>query len=102
MALGTTPSRRRDPRSGERYYQHRAVASWKLGRPLGSGEVVHHLNGDPHDNHPDNLRVFPSRRAHMLYLHFHSRESAGVGHLFPIDEVLTLLGDGAGSGRRRS
>ncbi len=83
-----SPYRPRDPRTGERYYQHRAVAAWKLGRPLAEAEVVHHLNGDARDNHPDNLRVFPNRRAHMLFLHYRAREQCGVGHLFSIRDLL--------------
>ena len=53
---------RLDKRMGERYYEHRAMAAWKLGRSLSSTEVVHHINGDTSDNHPDNLLVFPSQR----------------------------------------
>lgn len=90
------PPRRRDPRTGERYYQHRAVAAWKLGRPLQPDEVVHHLNGDANDNHPDNLRVFPNRRAHMLYLHYRSRERDGVRHLFNIHDLLAAEGQRSG------
>jgi hypothetical protein len=90
------PTRRRDPRTGERYYQHRAMAAWKLGRPLNDAEVVHHLNGDPHDNHPDNLQVFPNRRAHMLYLHYRWREQGGVRHLFSIQDLLAAEGSPSG------
>jgi DNA invertase Pin-like site-specific DNA recombinase len=52
--------RRKDPRTGEVYYEHRAMAEWKLGQRLRPGEVVHHKNGDRSDNHPDNLEVLPS------------------------------------------
>lgn len=51
--------RRVDTRIGERYYEHRAIVEWKIGRPLRPSEVVHHINNDPRDNHPDNLVVLP-------------------------------------------
>lgn len=38
-------------------HEHRVVAEEKLGRPLAAGEIVHHIDGDPHNNHPDNLQV---------------------------------------------
>lgn len=43
------------------------MAEWKLGRPLKAGEVVHHVNHDTTDNHPDNLYVFSSQSAHELF-----------------------------------
>lgn len=80
--------RRRDKRSGELYYEHRAVAEWKLGRPLKPDEVVHHINGDPTDNHPDNLEVLPSQSVHMRKHHYERREATGVQHLFPLEVFL--------------
>ena len=92
LVLDNPYIRRWDPRTGETYYEHRAVAEWKLGRPLEQGEVVHHDNGDKRDNHPENIFVFSSQRAHMLYENYRLREALGRQHLFTIDEVLGFDG----------
>lgn len=43
---------------GKKYdLQHRIIMSQHLGRELLRTEVVHHLNGDPHDNRVDNLEI---------------------------------------------
>jgi hypothetical protein len=38
-------------------HMHRVVAEQKLGRKLASGEIVHHIDGDKWNNHPNNLLV---------------------------------------------
>lgn len=43
---------------------HRVVAERKIGRQLLPGEVVHHIDGDKLNNHPDNLEVL-SQAEHM-------------------------------------
>lgn len=47
--------------------EHRLVMETKLGRFLTRSEVVHHMDGDPRNNHPDNLEVFASNAAHLSH-----------------------------------
>ena len=44
---------------------HRLVAEWKLGRRLQPGEVVHHIDGDKHNWHPNNLAIMANSREHF-------------------------------------
>jgi hypothetical protein len=81
-----------DAETSETYYEHRAVAEQKLGRKLGPGEVVHHNDGNKSNNQPDNIFIFSSQRAHMLYENYYLRERAGVKHLFTIEEYLKIQG----------
>jgi hypothetical protein len=48
-----------------RVLQHRLVMEKKLGRFLYDWELVHHLNGQKDDNHPDNLEVAIGQNEHM-------------------------------------
>lgn len=45
-------------------HTHRVVAAEKAGRELLPGEVVHHIDGNKLNNHPDNLEILPSQSVH--------------------------------------
>lgn len=62
MLRGTGEGRSYRKRNGR--HEHRIVAEEKLGRPLTRDEVVHHIDHDHLNNHPDNLAVV-SRAEHM-------------------------------------
>lgn len=47
--------------------EHRLVMEKKIGRPLKPGEVVHHIDGDVTNNHPDNLLLFPDNESHLRF-----------------------------------
>lgn len=45
--------------------RYHVVVEKKIGRPLRPGEIVDHYDGDPTNDDPENLRVFPSTSEHM-------------------------------------
>ena len=48
-------------------YEYIVVASQMLGRDILPSEVVHHIDGNPSNNSPENLMVFVSNRVHAIY-----------------------------------
>ena len=53
-------------------YEHRLVMERVLGRLLLPEEVVHHVDGDKANNHPENLRLLDSQGLHVA-LHYQER-----------------------------
>lgn len=66
-------------------YEHRLVASGKLGRALRGDEHVHHVDLDPMNNDPGNLVVLTNAQHRRL----HNRIRAGVAPYEAVCEVLS-------------
>ena len=47
--------------------EHRLVMEATLGRYLLLDEVVHHRDGNPQNNHPDNLMLFDKNSNHLRH-----------------------------------
>ena len=47
--------------------EHRLVIEKKIGRYLERQEVVHHIDGNPLNNHPDNLVLFSRNSEHLKH-----------------------------------
>lgn len=45
--------------------EHRLIMSQMLGRHLEKGEVVHHIDGDPQNNSPENLQLYATNGVHL-------------------------------------
>lgn len=60
-----TPGHPHASKHGNYVAVHRLVMEQKIGRYLLPTEVVDHIDGDPANNRPDNLRVFESNAEHL-------------------------------------
>lgn len=67
---------------------YRKMVEQRIGRPLGSHEVVHHIDGNYCNDHPDNLLALSSQSAHVRVHMFELREEQGSAHLFPLEVLL--------------
>ena len=57
----------RPHRNGQR--EARRIMAKHIGRPLTTGEIVHHIDGNCNNNTLDNLVLYPSHAAHMKAHH---------------------------------
>jgi hypothetical protein len=48
---------------------HRLIAQEALGRSLQPIEIVHHMDGNPQNNAPENLMVLPNQGDHLRIHH---------------------------------
>ena len=53
--------------NGKRMPEHRVVVEELLGITLKKDQVVHHINGDKHDNRPENLQVMDWKEHSRLH-----------------------------------
>lgn len=62
-------------KKGKPIWSHRSVMEKLIGRSLKSSEIVHHIDGNPDNNNPSNLHLFPNRSEHLK-----AHISAGSGN----------------------
>lgn len=73
--------------AGHEYLRvHRVIAAIKIGRPLLKGEVVHHIDGDKHNNDPANLEVMTQSEHAKLH---HTGAKRGLKALCKFGHALT-------------
>lgn len=74
-------------------HEHRVVAEQKIGRKLLRTEHVHHIDGNRHNNHPDNLVVLTISE----HLKLHGAERKGLRPLrktkFTDDQIRSIRAD---------
>ena len=83
MPKGGHYAKNKDKRTGRRRRLHRITAEQTLGRPLLATEIVHHRDGNPRNNAPENLLVLPSQAYHAHVEALLRREQRGMPVLFP-------------------
>lgn len=64
-------------------HEHRVVAESMLGRPLLRGEIVHHIDGNKHNNAPENLQVM-TQADHLRLHHAEMWHARKIKNGYPI------------------
>lgn len=59
-------------------YEYRLVAEKKLGRFLRNDEIVHHIDGDPSNNDPENLEVMSQSRHAFIEAAMRKTNPSGI------------------------
>ncbi|MCJ7642872.1 MAG: HNH endonuclease [Candidatus Aminicenantes bacterium] len=76
LSPGHPRAHKGDP--GGYVYEHVLVAEKKIGRFLTSEERVHHIDGNPKNNSPENIDVLPGDKEHAE-IHNQRRKRNGLG-----------------------
>lgn len=58
---------------GKREYLHHLVYELGTGEPLKDGEIVHHIDGNKHNNDFSNLEKLSGRAAHLHVHNYHKK-----------------------------
>ena len=73
------------PHASEGYvWVHRLVMEQLIGRYLEPNELIHHIDGDPLNNHPDNLQIVTA--SEHAKIHDLQRERDEYGRYLPLQE----------------
>lgn len=54
-------------KNGKYLREARLVMAKKINRELTSKEIIHHINGNPSDDRPENLYLFSDHKSHANY-----------------------------------
>jgi len=83
--------------NGKQFRKHRIIAEQKLGRELMPNEVVHHIDGDIKNNHPENIEILSSQSEHIKK-HINSKKMSRRGKLGAISRWKISALEAAGKG----